>query len=364
MSANQKSMREQLEEAFEEDEKAQAASASPEPTPTPQELMNEDKPEPPPASDTADGDPQSGTPEDPKPEEPAAGKPEEEQPKPEEGKPELGELKAPSSFTAAEREEWGKVPKAIQERILARERDYSIGIQKHAEGAKFGQAIKDTLAPYAQIMAQEGADEVAAVANLAKWAGTMRVGTPQEKAGAVAKLISMYAVDVEMLDDMLVNGGAAQPQNPQQDALTQRITQLEQMIQQGQQTVANRTAQQVRTEAEAFEADPKNEFFQDVRMDMADLMEMTARRNQRMTLQEAYERAVAMRPDIQEILTNRTKQADIEKQRQNLQDKANAASSLQGGDAGSSNNAPAPTDLRGQLEDAWGKAEDNQAGRI
>lgn len=361
-----KSLRDQLNAAWEgSSDPSPAGESTDDPTPTPQELMNGDEPktDPAPASDsTPKSESSEGDTKKPEGEDPAPTELKKEEPDTPEGGSD-GHIKAPQSLSATEREHWDKVPRPIQEKMIAREREFSMGIQKYAEDAKMAQGFKEALAPYQAIMASEGASEVDAVRNLAQYAGVMRMGTTEQKASTIAKLIKNYGVDIPTLDDIL-SGQQPAPGQPQTDpALVERLNSIENMLTQGRQQSQQRTVEQVKADTDAFASDPKHEFFNDVRTDMADIMELAANRGNSMTLEQAYEKAVAMRDDLQSILANRNKQQKIEETRQNIQQKKQASSSLPAGDGGSSGNVD-PKDLRGTIEQAWEQQSSVDAGRI
>ena len=266
---------------------------------------------------------------------------------------EVSPIKPPPSWSAKDREQWAELPENLQKTIIDRERNYSMGIQKHAEGAKFAQKVVDTLAPYRHIMMQEGADEVAAIGNLAQYAATMRVGTQQEKANTLARIIQQYGVDIPTLDNVL-SGQGVDPETSRIDQiLQQRLAPVEQMVQdfnRGRQENLRSTDLRLQKEIEDFSS--KAEFMEDVREDMADILELNANRNKEITLEQAYEKAVAMRPDIQEIINSRNKQKELQNSRRKIASKENAASSLDGGSQAPVENKDAPS-VRGAIADAW-----------
>jgi hypothetical protein len=102
------------------------------------------------------------------------------------------------------------------------------------------------------------------------------------------------------------------------------------------------------SEIEMFSKDPKNEFYNDVRSDMADLLDLANNRGQDMTLQQAYDKACAMHPQISQIMASRAA-------RNNAQDKRRAAASISGSPGGPGE-AAEPTSTRAALEAAWENA--------
>ena len=270
---------------------------------------------------------------------------------------EVSTIKPPPSWSAKDREQWGELSENLQKTIIDRERNYSIGIQKHAEGAKFAQKVVDTLAPYRHIMMQEGADEVAAIGNLAQYAATMRVGTQQEKANTLARIIQQYGVDIPTLDNVL-SGQGVDPETSRIDQiLQQRLAPVEQMVQDfNRGREENLRSTDVRLQKEIDDFGGKSEFMEDVREDMADILELNANRGKEVTLEQAYEKAVAMRPDIQEIINSRNKKKELQNSRRKIANKENAASSLDGGSQAPLENKEAPS-VRGAIADAWESQE-------
>jgi hypothetical protein len=100
----------------------------------------------------------------------------------------------------------------------------------------------------------------------------------------------------------------------------------------------------------------KHEYYEDLRDDMADLMEMAANRNRGMSLDQAYDRAAQAHPDIGPILSQRK---DAEKGKLDadaLRKKKNAASSISGSPTGQKSLAAEGT-IRATMEELWDETE-------
>lgn len=274
---------------------------------------------------------------------------------PGEEEPAAVELKAPQGWNAKVREQWGKLPADVKEEINRREASFAQGIQKYAEAGKFGQTMRDTLAPFAQVIAMEGVDEATAVKSLATQAATMRLGTSAQKAQTVVDIIQAYDVDIGALDNLLVGEPLMTPEQQQfQTALDSRLAPLEQLLQQAnqsQQTHNQTAADNVNNEISTFENDPKNEFIADVREDMADILEMSAKRGQKMTLQQAYDKAVTLNPATAEVVEARANRDRIAAAKTKLSGKKAASASVAGSIG--SNQQPTPVDRRDAISQAW-----------
>ena len=259
-------------------------------------------------------------------------------------------LRAPQSWNANAREKWGELPNDIREYIHQREREFNTRIQQTTEDTNYGKTMQEILKPFESVMAMESATPFQAVHSLAKTAATLRMGTPSQKADMIKNLITAYDVDIETLDKALVDEPTQTPEQRALEAmLEKRLGPLEQLLQQTRtatSTADQRLNQQYDDAIYAMENDPKYEFFNDVRQDMADLCEVHYRRTgQELDLPTAYDRAVLMRPDLQQIVSARDAQRKIAEKR--------AAASVSPANRSPEGGKAAPTDLRGFIEQAW-----------
>jgi hypothetical protein len=264
------------------------------------------------------------------------------------------ELKAPASWTPAEREEWSKVPKQLQQRMINREREISQTLTTTAQDRKLAEEFKNLVTPYEPIIRAEGATPMQAVSTLMQTAATLQTGSPQAKAQRVAELIKHYGIDLYALDSILA--GAVPQQDPQaaqlDQMLQQRLAPYEQMMWE-QQLQRQRQMQEMqnetRTEWQNFAN--SHEFATDLRSEIADILELSSRRGQQISLEDAYSRAIAMRPDIAEVIQSRKASAEAERRRQEMAGKQAASASV-GNSGAVRTGEQAPIDMRAQIEKA------------
>jgi predicted nucleic acid-binding protein len=260
-------------------------------------------------------------------------------------------IKAPVSWKAGAKERWSTLPSEVQEEVVRRERESAVAIQQGAEGRKFTEAFQQAIAPYQAVMAAEGTtDPIHAVRNLMQTAAVLRLGTPVQKADLVARLIKVYGVDVPTLDSML--SGQDDPAIKQQtqfdQMLNERLTPLQQKLAQYEEMLGN---QQQRVQQDAAKAvedfASKNEFVDDpdIANDMADLLEMAAKRGRNLSMQDAYDRAVASHPTISKIVAQRKA---AQKPAIDVQKIKDASSSVKGSPMGGGPPL-APEDIRGHI---------------
>jgi hypothetical protein len=227
----------------------------------------------------------------------------------------------PVSWTPAAREEWAKVPLLVQQEVMRREREITQTLAQTAEARNFHGEFTRTVQPYMHDIQAENSTPMKAVESLLNTAGWLRRGNTQQKANVVANIIKTYGVDINALDDVLASGqmdGTVYPQNAQGrqsnfdpailSAIEQRfaptmqfVQSLQERMQQGEQA----KVQELTTASEQFLNDPANEFAWDVKDDMADILDLAAKRGQQMSLQEAYRRATMLHPEISKVLETR-----------------------------------------------------------
>jgi len=337
-------LREVLNKAFEESEEKEEAS-----TPTPQELM--DKTEQ--ATDVVED---KGTPN----EDETPAKAEDEPTK--ENKPgdeDQTISRAPAGWSPSARASWDELPAGARKEIIKREKDYSVGIQRHSETAKYGESVQRVLAPFQSIMRMEGADDITAVANLAQTAATLRLGTPVEKAKLVTDLINVYGVDISTLDSMLAGEQVSEEDDKLQRLLDQKLAPFQQLLSGVNQAKEQQARGVISTvDKEIAEFEKTAEFIEDVREDMAYILETAAQRGSKITLKQAYDRAVASRDDLAPLVDKSRRMQQLRAADEKVKSKRAAAGSLPGGAPGGAAAAKGAGTLRGTLEEAWDASND------
>lgn len=230
--------------------------------------------------------------------------------------------KAPVSWSPAEREHWEGLNPAAKAAVLRREAEITKGLQESASARRFGGEFYNIIKPFEHLIRSSGVTPLQAVDNLVKTAGILQTGTPMQRATTVANICAAYGVDLQLLDQVLAgqapkegaNGNGAGPDPRLLAAIDARMKPVQDFIKsvEGSRSQADAALRQdVQTEAEAFMQSPEAEFFEDVRQDVADLLDLAANRGRQMTLQEAYKLAVAQHPEISKVVAEREQAAQI-----------------------------------------------------
>lgn len=282
------------------------------------------------------------------------------QPGPKSG-PKQNADRAPASWKPEIREHWAQLPEGVRAEVARRESEVARTLQETAEARRTAESVMKTIAPYEAFIRAEGSNPLQAIDNLMSTAARLRTGTAPELAQMVAGLVNQFGIGrfgnsfIEQLDSALA-GQTPQAANPQTSAieqvLNQRLAPMQNMLTQFQQ------AQQARQQQEVYAAQnevsqflTKAEFGEDVREDMADLLEVAQRRGQNLSLQQAYDRACMMNESVAKVMQQR-RQAQGAMQRGDAAQRAKAAAVSVSGAAPVGALRQASTDVRSAIEAA------------
>lgn len=212
--------------------------------------------------------------------------------------------KAPQSWSAAERAHWEKIPPEVQAVIARREEEAHRGITTLGQDAAYGKQLKEVIAPYLPIIRAEGGTEAGAVRDLLQTAYILRTGSAQQKAEVMRHVAGLYGVDLSVAAQ-----GAPQV-NPELQSLRQELAQLKGYLGNAEQQQHQQVQGQAQAIIDTFAADPKNEFYEQVKPLMAHLLVA----GQAKDMQEAYDMACHANPDVRSTILSR-QQADAEAKR-------------------------------------------------
>lgn len=262
--------------------------------------------------------------------------------------------KAPQSWKPLAREYWGKLPPEVRQEVMRREGDIQRTLQETAEARKFQEEASKVIGPYEAMIRAEGSDPVRAVGALLATAAALRTAPPSHKANLVAQMVRHYGVDVQMLDQALA-GVQFSAQSPQQSQFKDpRVDQILQRIESAEQARVQREYESAKEEIEDF--GKGKDFFEDVRTTMADVLDIAERQGQTLTLDDAYQRAVAMHPDISKLVAQREAAARARTRSNGATARVVKSSSVSGAPTATPRGDGGKKSIRESLEDAWDQA--------
>jgi hypothetical protein len=263
------------------------------------------------------------------------------------------QAKAPQSWKPIAREKWASIPAEIQQEVLRREKDVNIAMQESSEARQNYQRLRDVVAPYEPMLRAQNVDPYTAINSLFQSVATLTSGAPGAKAAVVANLITHYGVDVEQIDGHLrgapVQGQPGQPPVYQDPRVDQLLQQVEQAKYQREQS-AMEQARAGLTEVEGLE------FFMDVKDDMADILDIYAKKGVAISAKDAYNKAIWANPQVSEVLTQRREAQSAANPNGSTQRARAAASSVKAEPAALSLEGAQSDDIRSLLEAAMSRS--------
>lgn len=265
---------------------------------------------------------------------------------------------APVGWKGDAAKAWETLPEAVQAQVAQRERDIAVTMQQTAGERRLAKNFADAMTNYREPLQQLGfSDPLTAVKGVMDGVLAMRSGTASERARAAASMLTSMQIDIKELDNALVAGGATQQpqQNIELEAMLDRrlapVTNFMSQLEQQQYTAQQQATQQSVTEVGDFLN--SHEYGDQVRNDMADLLDMAAARGQQMTLQQAYDKACVLHPEIAGKVDEARRQKQQEKTRESAEAKRHASSSVSGQPAGNGSNKKQPQSIADALNQAW-----------
>lgn len=277
--------------------------------------------------------------------------------------PQVGRFKPPQSWRPAVRDHWGKLPAEVQEEVTKRETEVSRALVQSAAARKFADEFGSVVRPFEHLIRTSGVDPLKAVQNLMTTAASLQTGTPAQKAQVISNIIKAYGVDIAVLDQVL-SGQTPKPGTPgagpdpsilaaldaRLKPVTEFMSRLQGQTQQQQQQLEQEAAQTY----EQFANDPANEFVGDLAEDMADLLEMSAKRGRVMTMKQAYDLAANQHPEISKVVAERKAADTATRAAGGIEKARRAAASQSSGSPGTMGGSSAkPKGVRAAVSQAW-----------
>jgi hypothetical protein len=226
------------------------------------------------------------------------------------------EAKAPASWRPEVREHWGQLPDPVRAEVARREAEVTRTLQETAEARKYAESINRAFAPYEAYIKAENATPAQVIDNLMGTAVRLRTSTGPELAQLMAGMVAQFGTGrfgsqfINMLDSALAGSAPRQDDSTTQiqQVIQQQLAPVQQFMSQFQQAQMQnqaRVQQQASSEVEQFIESV--EFGNDVREEMADLIEIASKRGREMSLQEAYQQACQLHPAVRSALGQRQK---------------------------------------------------------
>lgn len=265
--------------------------------------------------------------------------------------------KAPLGWGVQRDTLWAKTPPDVRAAIDKREREIQHGMSQAGTVRKIAEEYHQVIMPFENIIKHMNTTPREAITNVMQTATALIVGTQEQKCAVLTEMIQRYGVDVVAFDKVLtaalqkgdgklayIGGNPA----PNTQPLDPRLKPLFAMEERLRNSEIQRQEGLKREAAEIVTKLQDKPYFDDVRDDMADIMEISAKRGYVMTVEEAYTKATQLHPEVSKLIvktpTQRTPSDALARARK-------ASSTVRGAPGGPVSGAKA--DRRAQLEAAW-----------
>lgn len=217
-------------------------------------------------------------------------------------------LKAPQSWKPAVRELVAKLPpefRPIVEESLRREREIGLALQQRADADRTAGAFTDAVRPYETLIRASGQQPHQYVGTLLQTAHNLLYGPAGSKPDLLADLIMQAGVPPDALDRALVARMTGQrqaaPQGHQQQFADPRVDKLLQQLEAAKTERTTSAAAEADQTAEEFAG--SHEFFEDVREDMANILDVWAKGGKKQVTQAEMERAYELACNLNESVS-------------------------------------------------------------
>ena len=266
--------------------------------------------------------------------------------------------KPPQSWKASEKGKWNGLDIGVRAEIIRREREADRAIQESSGARKFAEGFERAVQPYMGRYQAAGLKPTQAIMNLMQVDHALATGPAPQRAQLMAKMITDYGVDIEMLANALDGKDMRSPTADVEQLLEQKLAPVQEFIQgqtRREQEQRQREFQATAQTIEQMAEDPAYPLFEVVREDMADIIEINLKRGTKMSLKEVYNRAVQMNPEASAETQRQAKQSQAQKANDEANRATAASLSVSGNPASLPTQVPA-SDLRGTIEAAFAAA--------
>ena len=265
--------------------------------------------------------------------------------------------KPPQAWRTPQKAKWAALDPDVRQEVVRREREVTKVLSDSASARQLSNAFTQAISPYLARIESFGVHPIAAVQELMRTDHQLVTGNKVQKANMLAKLIADYDVDIETLDHVLAGKSPKQ-----EDAvgaqvermIAERMKPFNDMMSRQQQDAAAQNRQkdaEISETLDAMESDTvKYPHYSDVKEDMADIIEIQAKKKVYLSLDQAYNRAIAMNPELNQTAVSQRKISDANERAQKA---LKASKSVGGAPTGSATGAINASDRRATIAAAF-----------
>ena len=211
--------------------------------------------------------------------------------------PLLNQDKAPSGWGPKARERWSEIPEDLRGEILRREEASAKGVRQLQEEVAPMRSFVQTLSPFINEAVQNAQNPAEYIGRVMVTERVLRTGSPDQKFEALLGIADQYGLPLREIINKSVGEEVLKTPSQQQYQLPPEVQRELQEARQWRESQTQRSGEDEL--AKFIKTGP--EFFEDVRNDMANLIEARIATD----LQDAYDKACKLHPEISVILADR-----------------------------------------------------------
>lgn len=253
--------------------------------------------------------------------------------------------KAPQSWNPAAREKWAALPEDIRKEIVRREQASVQGVRALQERFEPLQRFAQDLTPVFKVSRDLGVHPMAYISSLMNTERLLSTGSVQAKFGEIMRIAEQFGVPLRDIINKSV--GEEILQAPQGQQGFQVPPQVDQRLAALEQQRSYDKEQSYTREIDSFSEG--KEFFEDVREDMATLVESGAAES----LAEAYDKACWASPSVRKVLLERERKKEQADELRGRQAAARELSIPSGGSLETPGGGEADDSLEQTVRRAW-----------
>lgn len=210
----------------------------------------------------------------------------------------------PPSWRHSAHLDWAKTPPAARAEAHRLHGEMQRFMEESAPARRLAGELQQTLAPIAQALQARGTTPQRLISEYVRFDQALSSRDPETKAQAIAQVMRAYGVPVEALADALDGKALSRGREPSVDEIREQIRQEERQRYESsvRQQEMSHHARQVQQFASSADADLFND---DIRFQMAALIEAAAARGVELSLKDAYSQSVWANPETRAIIQQR-----------------------------------------------------------
>lgn len=271
--------------------------------------------------------------------------------KAEEPEPPKEIIRPPSSWSATAKAQFAALDPVVQQEVLKREKDIEQGKAQWDQKAERFNQFEAVLSPRREKLALKGISELQEIQALHAASDLL----DRDPIQGIQYLMRQYGVTPAHFGQQ-----AQQPQLPPEiQGLTNQVTALQQQLTQQQADQASRAKAELEGQIAAFAADPKYPYFDNLKPEMAALLQAGIASD----LPDAYQRAAYANPEVRTLLQKeeQTKALNTAQKAAAVAKAKSASVSVTGSPSGAGGSKPngagsIEDDIRAAFAEAGGRA--------